>query len=308
MHNRNHSHNHDVELRGHLKIAAYITAAIFFVELIGGYLTNSLALMSDAAHVLMDVAALAISWFAHYMSTKPATETKTFGLHRFEVFASLVNGLSLLFISLFIFYRAAGRLMHPEEVESVGMLIVAAIGLGVNLFVAFFLRGFAAGDLNVRSAYFHVIGDSLASVGVIIGALIIYKTGWQAADPVISFFIGAIIIFGSVRIINESMHILLEGVPREIEFSGVVEDIKSVEGVTGVHSLHIWSICYNIYALSAHVDVTASSKTWKGDTVKEINEILARKHRIFYTTLQADCVTCSSDEMLRKIEHHNKGA
>jgi cobalt-zinc-cadmium efflux system protein len=311
MHSDDHAHGHgghahnnnDLILRGRLKLAASITAAVFFIELIGGYLFGSLALMSDSAHVLMDVLALVISWFAHYLSSKPPTETRTYGLHRFEVLASLINGLSLLFISAFIFYRGAARLMNPVEVQSLGMLLVAAVGLGVNLFVAFSLKKVASTDLNVKSAYYHVIGDSLASVGVMIGAIVIGWTGFQAADPLISFVIAAIIITGAVRIVRDSTHILLEGVPSGVRLGDVVADITSIKGVTGVHSLHVWAICHNTYALSAHVDVDARSRSGKGGIFDEINEKLARNHHIFYTTLQADCASCPSDAIFRTIKH-----
>lgn len=297
----------DQKLRGRLKGAAAITALIFFVELVGGYLTNSLALLSDSAHVLMDVLALSISWFAHYISTMPPSAKRTYGMHRFEVFASLINGLSLLIIALFIFYKALGRILSPQEVESIGMLIVAVIGLGVNLFVALYLRGFASGDLNVKSAYFHVLGDAAASVGVIIAAIIIYYTSWYLADPLISMLIAAIVLGGAVSIVRESTHILLEGVPSEIDLNEVADDIKAIDCIKGVHSLHIWSLCYNIYALSAHIEVDLNPKLCGGneDIFSNVNELLAEKHHIFYTTLQAECTGCGPKELLRNVEHHN---
>jgi cobalt-zinc-cadmium efflux system protein len=297
----------DKKLRARLKIAAAITALIFILELAGGYITNSLALLSDSAHVLMDVLALSISWFAHYISSKPPTAKRTFGLHRFEVFASLINGLSLMIISLFIFYKAYGRILDPPVVESVGLLIVAVIGLIVNIFVAFFLRGFAKGDLNVKSAYFHVLGDAAASIGVIIGAVIIYYTGWNLADPFISVLIAAIVLAGAINIIRQATHILLEGVPSELDLNEVATDIKSIECIIGVHSLHIWSLCYNIYALSAHIEVDLKTPRCGGTKgiFDRVNEVLAQKHHIFYTTLQAECTGCDPRDLLRSVEHHN---
>ncbi len=297
----------DRKLRARLKGAASITALIFVVELVGGYLTNSLALLSDSAHVLMDVLALSISWFAHYVSTMPPTAKRTYGMHRFEVFASLINGLSLLIIALFIFYKAFGRVFEPQEVESVGMLVVAIVGLLVNLFVALYLRGFAMGDLNVKSAYFHVLGDAAASVGVIVGAIIIYYTNWYLADPLISMLIAAIVFGGAVNIVREATHILLEGVPSEIDLNEVATDIKDLDCITGVHSLHIWSLCYNIYALSAHIEVSLDPKLCGGNEgiFDRVNELLAQKHHIFYTTLQAECTGCDPKELLRIVEHHS---
>jgi cobalt-zinc-cadmium efflux system protein len=300
----------DRKLRGRLKIAAFITALIFVLELVGGFLTNSLALLSDSAHVLMDVLALSISWFAHYISSKPPTAKRTYGMHRFEVFASLINGLSLLAISLFIFYKAYGRVMNPPEVESVGLMVVAAIGLSVNLFVAYFLMGFAKDDLNVKSAYFHVLGDAAASVGVIVGAIIIYYTGWNLVDPFISVLIAAIILGGAINIVRESTHILLEGTPSALDLNEVAEDIKSIDCIDGVHSLHIWSLCFNIYALSAHIEVDLDPKKCGGNSniLDTVNEILAQKHHIFYTTIQAECTGCDLKDLLRNVEHHDDGA
>ncbi len=304
---KSHSTDIDRELKGRLKTSVTLTAIIFLVELIGGYLTNSLALMSDAAHVFMDVLALSLSWFAIYISELPPTNKRTYGLHRAEVFVSFINSFVLFVITFFIFYKAYQRFFSPEPVESVGMIIVAVIGLLVNLIVALWLRRFAQTDLNIKSAFIHVIGDAAASVGVIAGAAIIYYTGWFQADPLISVLIGVIILFGTTGIMKESSHILLEGVPKEIDFNKVVDDIKAPRGVSGVHSLHIWSICHNVYALSAHIDITPTERWRMGEIFGEINEKLAQAHHIFYTTLQAECLGCEQNDVLRKLAHkeHN---
>jgi cobalt-zinc-cadmium efflux system protein len=292
----------DTAIKGRLKLSIGLTGIIFIAELVGGVLTNSLALMSDAVHVLMDLLALSLSWFAIYVSGLPPTEKRTFGLHRVEVLVSFINSVSLLFVTLFIFYKAYGRLLAPEPVESVGMLVVAAIGLFVNLAVAMWLRHYARTDLNVKSAFLHVVGDAAASVGVIAGSVIIYYTGWYVVDPLISVMIGGIILFGVFKILAESSHILLEGVPKEISLNAVVDDMKSASGVKNVHSLHIWSICHNVYALSAHLDI-APSERWR------IGEIFSEPERyhIFYTTLQAECMGCNPDEIFRRVAHkeHN---
>ena len=300
----------DFDLRRRLKVAIAFTGVIFFVELIGGLLTNSLALLSDAAHVFMDVLALSLSLFALYISGLPPTAKRTFGLHRAEVLVAFINGVSIAFISLFIFYKASARLLAPEEVESLGMLVVAVVGLIVNTVVALWLIRYASTDLNIKSAFLHVVGDAAASVGVIIGALVIYSTGWYAADPIISIVIGIIILFGAGRIIRDSSHILLEGTPKEVDLKGVLEDIKGVDGVGGVHSLHIWSICHNVHALSAHVDSAPGvvlPRATQGCIVKEINEKLAENHHIFYTTIQMECSLCETGEVLRTLEHRDKG-
>lgn len=301
-----HTHDMDTAVKGRLTLAIVFTGIIFFAELIGGYLFNSLALLSDAAHVFMDVFALSMSLFAIYISGLPPTEKRTFGLHRAEVLVSLLNGLTLLLVALFIFYKAYTRFLDPLEVKSVGMLIVAFVGLVVNAVAALWLMGFAKHDLNVKSAFYHVIGDAIASVGVIVAGVIIYFTGWHRVDPIISVFIGMIIIVGSVRLIEESTHILLEGVPRDIDLNDVVECMTSLDGVSGVHSLHVWSICHNIYALGAHVDIEPAHRAKQGEILNTINERLAQKHHIFYTTIQVECSGCETNDVLRNIAHRER--
>lgn len=296
----------DTAVKGRLRLSIALTGVIFIAELIGGWLTNSLALMSDAAHVFMDVFALALSLFAIHIAGLPPTEKRTFGLHRAEVFVAFVNSFILVLVTIFIFYKAYGRLMNPQPVESTGMLVVAAIGLVANLVVGVWLHSFAESDLNIKSAFLHVIGDAAASVGVIIGAVIISRTGWLFIDPLISVFIGLIIVLGAVRILRDSGQILLEGVPKDVDLNDVLVDIRSVEGVSNVHSLHIWSICHNVYALSAHVDITPTERWRMGGIFSEINEKLATSYHIFYTTLQAECSGCNNSDVLRKIEHSER--
>ncbi|HEY4706005.1 MAG TPA: cation diffusion facilitator family transporter [Thermodesulfobacteriota bacterium] len=308
-HEQPHAHDHDLDARvkRRLLISIALTALIFVAELVGGYLTNSLALMTDAAHVFMDVFALSLSFFAIYIAEMPPTEKRTYGLHRVEVFVSFINSFVLILLTIFIFYKGLIRFWNPEPVESVGMLVVASIGLVVNLIVAMWLHRYAVSDLNVKSAFIHVVGDAAASVGVIAAAVIIYFTAWFKADPLISMLIGLIIMNGAVKIIRESSHILLEGVPRDIDLSMVREEILSFEGVAGVHSLHIWSICHNVYALSAHVDVIPTQRWRMGEIFGEINEKLAHDHHIFYTTLQAECSGCNPNDIYGKIAHKERG-
>jgi cobalt-zinc-cadmium efflux system protein len=186
------------------------------------------------------------------------------------------------------------------------MLIVALVGLVVNIVVALYLKVFSKTDLNVKSAYLHVIADAAASVGVIIGAVIIYYTGWHMADPLISVLVAVIIIRSAINIIREASGVLLEAVPSGLRLKEIVSDIVNIEGVTGVHSLHVWSICYNVFALSAHVDITSDWKGRESQVVCAINEKLAQSHLIFYTTIQPDCTECETKELFRKIEHRNE--
>jgi cobalt-zinc-cadmium efflux system protein len=184
------------------------------------------------------------------------------------------------------------------------MLIIAVIGLVVNVIVAFWLESHAKHDLNVRSAFYHVIGDAIASAGVIVAAIIIHFTGFYYVDTIISALIGLIIINGASRIVDESTHILLEGVPREIELPEVVEAVTSVKGVEGVHSVHIWSICHNLYSMSAHVDMGPEDRD--SAALGEINEILAERFHIFYTTLQVECAGCETGTVLRNLTHKSR--
>ncbi|MDP2689779.1 MAG: cation diffusion facilitator family transporter [Deltaproteobacteria bacterium] len=306
--NTQHGHGVDIDarLKGRLKLSIALTAIVFVAELAGGWLTNSLALMSDAAHVFMDVFALSLSWFAIRISEMPPTEKRTYGLHRVEVFVSFINSAVLVLITAYIFYESYQRLADPQPVKSLGMMIVAAVGLAVNLAVALWLRHYAESDLNIKSAFIHVIGDAAASVGVIIGAAVIALTGWYPVDPILSVLICLIILRGAFKIIKESSHILLEGVPKEIDFNEVVGDMLAFKGVASVHSLHIWSICHNVYALSAHLDIEPLERWRMGEIFSEINEKLAQTHHIFYTTLQAECSGCNPGDILRKIAHKER--
>lgn len=297
--------NIDIELKGRFKLAIILTAVTFFAEAIGGFLFNSLALLSDSAHVFMDVFALSLSWFALYICAMPPTETRTYGWHRSEVFAAFINGVTLLFVALIIFYEAYKRLVSPPEVKGLGTMIVAFIGFIVNIIVAAWLKAHTHEDLNIRSAYLHIVWDAVASVGVIISGVIIYYTNWFIADPLISIGIGIIIITGAAGIIMESSHILLEGVPKAVDIKKIVEDIKAINGVKGIHTLHIWSICSNIHAMSAHIDIEEKLKSRQGEIISSINEMLAETYHIFYTTLQAECDSCSTDQLFRTIEHRN---
>ncbi|GMR04318.1 MAG: cation diffusion facilitator family transporter [Thermodesulfobacteriota bacterium] len=297
----------DSILKRRLLLSIAFTGVIFIAELAGGYMFNSLALMSDSLHVFMDAFALILSLVAIYISELPPTGKRTFGLHRVEVFVSFINSFTLLIITLFIFYKAYGRVMNPQPVESMGTLAIGFVGLVVNVVVALRLRRFASSDLNIKSAFLHVLGDAVASVGVIASAIIIYYTGWYVVDPIISFMIGAIIFYGVANILRDASHILLEGVPKDIDINDVVRDLNSIKGVSNMHRLHVWSICNNVYALSAHIDIEPAERRRMGEIFKEANEMLAERYHIFYTTLQAECLGCDSTVMLEKLSHRERG-
>jgi cobalt-zinc-cadmium efflux system protein len=299
----------DKSIAGRFKYAIALTALTLLAEIAGGIWTNSLALLSDAAHVFLDLFALVLSLAAIKLAAFPASDTRTFGWHRAEVFASFINGASIFLIAIGIFYEAWGRLFHPEEVKSLPMFIIATVGLLMNLVAAFALHQHSHDDLNVRSAFLHVVGDAAASVGVIVGGIVIYFTGWFVIDAVISMGIGLVIFWGAWRVIRESAHILLEGAPRGMSTSEVVGAIRTVEGVNDVHHLNIWTICSHILALSAHVDVKPEHKRNQAGVLREIEELLLRRYHISHTTLQAECTMCIDSPVFKELRHRpRKGA
>lgn len=285
-----HSHSHGrAGLKGKFRIAVILTAATLIAEIIGGILTNSLALLSDAAHVFGDIFALVLSWIAIYLSDLPPTSKRTYGYHRAEVFAAFINGVSLLAVSGWIFYEAYHRFLSPEEIKSLPMLIVAAIGMVVNLVVAVIFMKESHDNLNVKSAFLHVISDAVTSAGVIVGGIIIYFTSWYIIDPILSFTIGLAILWGGGRVTYEALHILLEGTPKNIDLNDVAAKLKEFDFVKDVHDLHIWSICSDYYALSAHVYVDVNSIMAVQNALGKINDLLKDKFGIVHTTVQLEC-------------------
>jgi cobalt-zinc-cadmium efflux system protein len=224
-----------------------------FAEAIGGYLTNSLALLADAGHMLTDVAALTLTLTAFWFASRPANSRKTYGYYRLEILAAFVNGIALVLISLWIFYEAYERFLQPAEIKSAQMIAVAVGGLATNLVCAYLLHGAHEHDLNMRAAWLHVISDALGSVAAIAAGVLIFAFGWNAADSLSSAIIALIIIFGSWRLIRESVNILLEGTPSHINLAALEQTILATKGVAAVHDLHVWTITSGRDALSAHV-------------------------------------------------------
>ncbi len=299
-----HTHNHQKKLQGKFKIAFLVTFCVFLGEVIGGIWSGSLALLSDAAHVLSDVFSLLISWFAIYLSTRPATSSRTFGYHRAEVFAALINGVTLIVISGWIFYEAYQRYNSPEEMRVTGMFVVACLGLAANLFILWQLHGESHGNLNVRSAVLHVIGDTLSSVAVVIGGAIILWTGWYPIDTILSCLIGTIILISAINITKEAVHILLENSPRNTDAYTVAKHLCNLEAVKDVHDMHIWSLCSNYIALSAHVVIQDDTSLEYDQIRKQIDIELQRRFGIHHTTLQLEQVACTQDgNLLCNAQH-----
>jgi cobalt-zinc-cadmium efflux system protein len=292
------SHVHNHEGHGHsvsgrpLKITLVLALVIMAAEVVGGLISNSLALLSDAGHMLTDALALVLSLFAMNLARRPANAKRTFGYHRAEIMAALANGSVLVLVSAFIFYEAARRFTETPEIKTPTMLIVAAIGLAANLAGILLLRQGSRNSINIKAAFWHVMGDTLSSVGVIIGGVIIYFTGWSVVDPIIAVLIGIIILWGAVRIVKESVDILLESAPAHLKVAEVAEAVKKIGGVEDLHEIHIWTLTSGIYALSAHLKITDQTVSESGSILAKVNEVLARDFSISHTTLQMECESC----------------
>jgi cobalt-zinc-cadmium efflux system protein len=285
-----HSHVHEAnaENRRALTAVLILTALFAVVEVVGGLITGSLALLADAGHMLSDVAALGVALFAFWLSGRPATPDRSFGYKRAEVLAALANGLALVVVSIWIFFEAYRRFFDPPEILGAPMLLVAAIGLIVNVVGASILARSSGENLNTRGAMRHVIADALGSAGVIAAAGIIVLTGWTYADPIMSVLIGVLVLASSYGLLRDSLNVLLEATPRGIDANAVGNRMVSVPGVTEVHDLHIWTITSGFPALAAHVLVGADEDCHARR--RDLERLLSRDFGIAHTTLQIDHV------------------
>jgi len=293
--------DHSISRR--LIFAIVLTSVTLIAEVAGGIWTNSLALLSDAAHVFLDLFALVLSLAAIKLASIPASERHTFGFHRSEVFASFINGLTVFLMALGILYEAWQRFAAPEAVKSLPMLVIAVIGLVMNLLAAKALHSHSHDDLNVKSAFLHVIGDAAASVGVIAGGVIMYYTGWYQLDALISAAIGLLILAGAGRVLRDSTHILMEGTPRGLELNEVADSIRNIEGVQDLHHLNIWTVCSHILSLSVHVDINTGNEVQRGAILHAIEHLLADRFHITHTTIQMECATCVNGPIIKEFNH-----
>jgi cobalt-zinc-cadmium efflux system protein len=278
-----------------LLIALVITVTVMGAEFMGGLLANSLALLSDAAHMLADVLALLLSIVAFRFSASPPTKRATFGFYRLEIFAAQINGGILVFLSLFIFYESYHRLLQPEPIKSLLMMGVACVGLLANAAGAFVLRQASRKNLNVKAAFLHIVGDLLSSAGVIIGGGIIYFTGWFIVDPVLSIMIGLIILKGAYGVVKETAAVLLESVPGHINLERLIREVEAMEGVESFHDVHAWTITSGLYALSGHVRIQDQRISEGAQIMEGIREYLAQRYHIGHATLQFECDACATD-------------
>ena len=296
-HNRD-MQNNDVEKS--LKIAIVLTSVFFVVEVTGGLISGSLSLLGDAGHMFRDVFALFISLSAINIAKKLPTKTKTFGYHRIEIFAAFVNGILLVGISGWIFWEAYLRFLAPEPIESTIMFIVALIGLAVNLYVALKLHG--SHDLNVRSAFLHVVTDAVSSMAVIVASVVIFFTGEVMVDSIIGAIIGVIVLYSSIGLLKESVRILLEFRPEDVDFDKIVEMIEEIDGVEGVHNVHIWSLCSHINVFDAHIYTTEPDMSRIEEVKRSIKERL-EKFNIKHSTLEFECEECKEAGKIGRVCH-----
>lgn len=255
-----HHHHHGNANKKTLTIAFFIIFSYMIVEVIGGLLSNSLALLSDAGHMLSDAVSLGVGVIAFILGEKVANYEKTFGYKRFEILAAVFNGVALIVIALFIFYEAFERLKTPVGITSTTMLFIAVIGLLVNILVAWILMrgGDTKENLNLRAAFLHVLGDMLGSVGAIVAALCIMLFEWNWADPVASMIVAVLVFISGIRVTNDSLHILMEGTPKNVNMDDIINVFKNTPGVIDIHDLHVWSITSGVNALSCHMVVEDS--------------------------------------------------
>ncbi len=294
-----HTHNHAAMPTSPNRLIAplIITAAFVGFELAAGLWANSLALLTDAAHNLTDVAALALSWYAMRLTARPAHAGKTFGYHRAGILAALVNSTTLAVIALGIFFEAYQRLLAPPRVDANILMGVAALAFLVNAGTAWMVKRGSENDLNLRSAFVHLAGDAISTFGAILAGIGIAFTGLQILDPLVSVLIGALILWNAWSIARETVDILLEGTPRNLDVSALVRDVLRVDGVRSVHDLHVWSISSSLRALSAHV-LTDDIVVSRGAAIQRaMNQVLADKYNIAHATLQLECEGCEPDDL-----------
>lgn len=286
-HNHSHDHKHNANKKA-LSISFVLIAGFMFVEFIGGYLTNSLALISDAGHMLSDAVALGLSLSALIFGAKAATSSKTYGYKRFEILAALLNGIVLVLLSIFIFKEAIDRLSSPPQVIGQGMMIISTIGLIINIIVAYILhsKGSTEDNLNVKSAFLHVIGDLLGSVGAIIAAILIMLFGWYIADPIASMIVSVLVLYSGWKVLKDSVNILMEAKPSNIDTQDVINFLRSIDDVESVHDLHIWMITSDFAVMTVHLKVKKEAN--RDQILEKAKQYITEKFGIQHVTIQIE--------------------
>ena len=280
-----------------LALSLAITAVFVVIEASAGWWANSLALLTDAAHNFTDVLALGLSWFAMWLTTQPASVGRTYGHQRAGILAALVKSTTLAIISIGVFYEAYRRFVSPPEVQADILVGVGFLAFLVNAVTAWLVHKGSDHDLNLRSAFVHLMGDVLSTIGAVIAGVVILFTGWNFLDAVVSALIGVLILWNAWGILRESLDILLENAPRDVDMHDLTHDLLTVDGVRGVHHVHVWSINSSLRALSAHI-LTEDISVSRGALVQRaVNEVLFHKYHIGHATLQLECAECDPDVM-----------
>ena len=285
-------------------IATAITFTFCLFEALIGYKSNSLALMADAAHNFADAFALALSAFALWMATKQADDKRTFGYHRVGILAALVNAVGLAVMSIVIFWEAVQRLQSPEAVNSSSMIWVALLAIVINSGIAWWLSSAAKDDLNIRSAYLHMVGDAAASLAVVIAGVIILFTSWYIADPIVSIIFAFLVLWSSWSILTESIQMLLEGTPVGLDLAKVKQKITEVQGVLNVHDVHVWAISSGLTACNCHILIAEQNVSAGQKIQQNVTHMLEHDFNINHATIQIEVVDCGDHDHMAK-NHHN---
>jgi cobalt-zinc-cadmium efflux system protein len=289
-----HSHTPAGKNKRRLAIVLGLTTAYLIAEVVGGLLTHSLALLADAGHMLTDVAGLALALLAIRFAERPATPERTYGFYRVEILAALTNGVVLIGISLYILYEAYERFRDPPEVQSGPMLVVASVGLFINLAGIYLLRAASQESLNMKGAYFEVLSDMLTSIGVIVAAIIMLTTGWYYADPITSAGIGLFILPRTWMLLKDAVRVLLEGTPSDVNLASLRESIASVQGVASVHDLHVWSLTSGVNAMSVHA--VLADHALHDEVLAAVQKRVTLDFKIAHATVQVECQGCAAYE------------
>jgi len=306
-HSHTHTHLGDVarQTTSRLGLSLFLTLGFVVIEAVAGIIGNSLALLTDAAHNLTDVIALGLSWYAIRLTSQPANSRKTYGYHRAGILVALLNSTTLVIISIGIFYEAYHRFINPPEVESGILIGVGLLAVVINLVTALLVRKGSESDLNLRSAFLHLMGDVLSTVGAVIAGVIIYFTDANWLDPLVSVLIGFLILYNAWSILRDAVDILLEATPRDVDATKLVRDVLQVRGVLGVHDLHVWSLTQNLRTMSAHILTDDLSISAGADIQRQINEVVYHHYNIAHATLQLECVDCCPDSLYCNLNSHS---
>jgi cobalt-zinc-cadmium efflux system protein len=293
-----HTHTHGGAATGRrLALSFGLTLAFVAGEAVAGLWANSLALLADAGHNFADALALLFSWFALYLARRPADARRTFGFHRAGILAALVNAVSLVVIALAIIWEAVQRLRVPEPVQSGPMIAVALAGVLLNGLISLWLRAEARHDLNVRSAYLHMLGDALSALGVAAAGVVVAVTGVSAADPVVSLLIGGLILWSSWGVLAEAVNVLLEGAPQGLDMTALEQAVKQAPGVLGLHDLHVWTVGSGIVACNCHIVVAEQTVRSGQQVLRTVTGLLRERFGIAHSTIQVEVEGCDPDDM-----------